>query len=331
MRRGTHHDTWAGTSVAGVVLLALVTGIASNACAQSWPARPVRIVVPFVPGGGTDIQARLLAKKFIESMGQSFVVENRGGAGGLIGAEIVAKSAPDGYNILVSTASLAVNVSLYKKIAFDPVRDLAPVSLISSSPLVLIVHPSVPAKSVKELVMLAKHHKGKMNAASNGTGTTSHLAIEMLKQMAGIEVTHVPYRGGGAAINALLSGETDFRFTSALAVHSYVTSGRVRPLAVTTVKKSSVFPELPTLASTYPGFDCDNWYAVFVAAGTPKEIVAKLAAQVSKALQSPEMRDFITKEGAEPVGSTPEELATYFTREVDKYAKVIEAAHIRLE
>ena len=331
MRSGTRHDTRVRTRVEGVALLALAAGMASNAGAQNWPTRSVRIVVPFVPGGGTDIQARLLGKKLLESLGQSFVVENRRGAGGLIGAEFVAKSLPDGYNILVSTASLAVNVSLYKKIAFDPVRDLAPVSLISSSPLVLIVHPSVPAKSVKELVTLAKHHKGAMNAASNGSGTTSHLAIEMLKQMAGIEVTHVPYRGGGGAMNALLSGETDFRFTSALAVHSFVRAGRVRPLAVTTVKKSSVFPDLPTLASTYPGFDCDNWYAVFVAAGTPKEIVGKLSAQVSKALQSPEMRDFITKEGAEPVGSTPEELAAYFTREIDKYAKVIKAAQIRLE
>jgi tripartite-type tricarboxylate transporter receptor subunit TctC len=319
------------TSIAKGALLALAAGMASNACAQNWPARPVRIIVPFVPGGGTDIQARLLGKKFFESMGQSFVVENRGGAGGLIGAELVAKSPPDGYNILVSTASLAVNVSLYKKIAFDPVRDLAPVSWISSSPLVLIVHPTVPAKSVKELVTLAKQYKGTMNAASNGSGTTSHLAIEMLKQMAKIEVTHVPYRGGGGAMNALLAGETDFRFTSALAVHSFVRAGRVRPLAVTTAKKSSVFPDLPTLASTYPGFECDNWYAVFVAAGTPKEIVGKLSAQVSKALQSPEMRDFITKEGAEPVGSTPEELAAYFMREIDKYAKVIKAAQIRLE
>ncbi len=305
--------------------------MALSASAQNWPARSVRIVVPFVPGGGTDIQARLLGKKFYESMGQSFVVENRGGAGGLIGAELVAKSPPDGYNILVTTASLAVNASLYKKLAFDPVRDLAPVSWISSSPMVLVVHPSVPAKSVKELVALAKQHHGKMNAASNGSGTTSHLAIEMLKLMAGIAVTHIPYRGGGAALNAMLSGEADFRFTSALAVHQHVRAGKVRPLAVTTVKRSSVLPDLPTLASFYPGYDCDNWYAVFVAAGTPKEIVGRLHAEVVKALNTQEMRDFIVREGAEPVGSSPEELAAYFTREVDKYAKVIKAAQIRFE
>ena len=311
--------------------MVLTAGAAHVACAQNWPVRPARIVVPFVPGGGTDIQGRLVAKKFTESMGQSFVVENRGGAGGLIGADLVAKSAPDGYNILFSTASLAVNVTLYPKIAFDPVRDLAPVSRISSAPLVLIVHPSVPAKSVPELVALAKQYRGKMNAASNGTGTTSHLAIEMLKQMAGIDVTHIPYRGGGLAINAMLAGETDFRFTSTLAVYQYVKQNRVRPLAVTTAKRSSVFPELPTIDSFYPGFEFDNWYAMFVTAGTPKEIVAKLNAEVQKALQSPDMRDFIITEGAEPVGSTAEELTAYFAREVDKYAKIIKAARIRLE
>jgi tripartite-type tricarboxylate transporter receptor subunit TctC len=318
-------------SIAKGALAALAAGMAFNASAQNWPARSVRIVVPFVPGGGTDIQGRLLGKKFFESMGQSFVVENRGGAGGLIGAELVAKSAPDGYNLLVTTASLAVNVSLYKKLAFDPVRDLAPVSWLASSPMVLVVHPSVPAKSVKELVALAKQQKGRMNAASNGSGTTSHLAIEMLKLMAGIDVTHIPYRGGGAAINAMLSGESDFRFTSALAVNQHVRAGKVRPLAVTTVKKSSVFPDLPTLDSFYPGFDCDNWYAMFVTAGTPKEVVGRLHAEVLKAINSQEMRDFLIKEGAEPVGSSPEDLAAYFTREVDKYAKVIKAAQIRFE
>ena len=224
-----------------------------------------------------------------------------------------------------------MNVSLYKKIAFDPVRDLAPVSWLASAPMVLIVHPSVPAKSVRELVALAKQHKGRMNAASNGSGTTSHLAIEMLKLMAGIDVTHIPYRGGGAAINAMLAGESDFRFSSALAVNQHVRAGKVRPLAVTTAKRSSVFPDLPTLAASYPGFECDNWYAVFVAANTPKEIIGRLNAEVVKALNTSEMRDFITREGAEPVGSSPEELAAYFMREVDKYAKVIKAAQIRLD
>lgn len=312
-------------------LLVLATGMALSASGQNWPAKPVRIVVPFSPGGGTDIQGRLFSKKFLESMGQTFVVDNRGGAGGLIGAEMVAKSPPDGYNILFTTTSLAVNATLYKKIAFDPVKDLTPVSWVSSVPLVLVVHPSVPAKSVKELVALARQHKGKMNAASNGSGTTSHLAIEMLKQMADIDVTHIPYKGGGSAMTAMLAGEADFRFSTAIAVHPHIRAGRVRPLAVTTVRKSGVFPDLPTLASLYPGFECDNWYAMFLPAGTPKDIVTRLNGEVLKALKSPDMREFITKEGAEPVGSTPEELAANFKREIDKYAKVIRASKVQVE
>ena len=209
--------------------------------------------MPFPPGGGSDTQARLLAKKFTESMGQSFVVDNRSGAGGMIGAEIVAKAPPDGYTILFSTASLAVNATLYKKASFDPVKDLAPVSWFSSAPLILVVHPSVPAKTVKELVALAKQQKGKLNAGSNGTGTTSHLAIEMLKQQAGIEVAHIPYKGGGPAAIAIMSGEVDLRFSGALAVLPHIKAGRVRPLAVASARKSAVLPELPTLASTYPG------------------------------------------------------------------------------
>ena len=304
---------------------------AAQAGAQAWPSKTVRIVVPFGPGGGTDIQGRLLGKKFTESMGQTFVLENRAGASGLIGAEIVAKSPPDGYNILFTTASLAVNVSLYKKSAIDPVKDLAPVSWISSVPLVLLVHPSVPAKNVKELVALAKKRAGKMNVASNGSGTTSHLSIEMLRQLAGVDVTHIPYKGGGPAITAMLTGEVDFTFATALAAQPHIKSGRVRPLAVTTGKRSSTFPDLPTMDSLYPGFESDNWYGMFLPAGTPREIVTKLNAEIVKALKSPDVRDFITKEGGDPVGSSPEELAKYFRREVEKYAKVIKAGNITAE
>lgn len=301
------------------------------AFAQDWPTRAVRIVVPFQPGGGTDIQGRLLAKKFTESMGQSFVVDNRSGAGGLIGAEIVAKAAPDGYTLLFSTASLAVNAALIKKLAFDPFRDIAPVSRLSSAPLVLVVHPSVPARTVQELVALARRHRGRLNAASNGSGTTSHLAIEMLKQYAVIDVVHVPYKGGGPAVTAMLAGEVDLRFAGQLAVLPYVKTGRVRPLAIASERKSAIMPDLPTLASIYPGFDADNWYALFAPGPTPKEIISKLHAEVVKALQAGDMREVITKDGAEPVGSTPGELAAYFRREVEKYARVIKAANVRSE
>lgn len=312
-------------------LLVLSCAVPMSASAQNWPVRSARIVVPFPPGGGADTQARILGKKFTESMGQSFVVDNRGGAGGMIGAEIVAKAPPDGYTLLFSTASMAVNVTLYKKASFDLVKDIAPISMFSSAPLILVVHPSVPARTVKELVALARQHRGKLNAASNGSGTTSHLAIEMLKQASGIEVAHIPYKGGGPAVIAMMSGEVDMRFTGQLATLPHIRSGRVRPLAVASLRKSAVLPDVPLLAATYPGFEADNWYALFVTAGTPREIVAKLSGEVSKVLNAPDMRDAIVKDGAEPVGSTSEELAAYFKREVEKYAKVIKAANVRAE
>jgi tripartite-type tricarboxylate transporter receptor subunit TctC len=304
---------------------------AGPAAAQAWPTKSVRIVVPFGPGGGTDIQGRLLGKKFTESMGQTFVVDNRAGAAGLIGAEIIAKAPSDGHNVLFTTASLAVNVSLYKKIPLDPLKDLAPVSWISSVPLVLVVHPSVPVKTVKELVALAKKRTGKMNVASNGSGTTSHLSIEMLKQMAGVDVAHIPYKGGGPAMTAMLTGEVDFTFATALAAQPHIKTGKMRPLAVTTAKRSSTFPNLPTMDSMYPGFESDNWYAMFMPAGTPRDVVMKLNSEIIKALNSPDVREFITREGGDPVGSSPEELTKYFKREVEKYAKVIKAGNITAE
>jgi tripartite-type tricarboxylate transporter receptor subunit TctC len=321
----------------GVVALGLVLGGAAQAqtpstsSGQAWPVKPVRIIVPFAPGGGTDIQGRILSKKFFESMGQTFVVENRTGASGLIGAELVARSPADGYNILFTTASLSVNVSLYKKIAFDPVKDLQPVSWISSVPLVLVAHPSVPVKSAKELIALAKKQKGKMNAAHNGSGTTSHLSVEMLKQFAGVDVASIPYKGGGPAAVSVISGETDFAFATALAAQPHIKSGKLRPLAVTTAKRSGAFPDLPTMLSMYPGFESDNWYAMFFPAGTPKDVVAKLNAEIIKSLKASDVRDFIIKEGGDPVGSTPGELAAYFSREVSKYAKIIKAGNITVE
>jgi tripartite-type tricarboxylate transporter receptor subunit TctC len=314
---------------AGIAIAAVMIGIAGAAQAQNYPSRAVRVVVPFGPGGGTDIQGRLLGKKFYESMGQTFLVDNRAGAGGLIGAELVAKANPDGHTILFTTASLAVNVNLYKKIAFDPIKDFQPISWISSVPLVLSVHPGVPANSVKDLVELAR--KRPLNAGSNGSGTTSHLSIEMLKQYAGVTATHVPYKGGGPAMTAMLSGEVDFSFAVALTAQSLIKSKKIKGLAVTTFRKSSAFPDLPTMASLYPGYESDNWYAMFFPAGTPKTLVTKMNGEIIKALRSPEVRDFIVKEGGDPVGSTPEQLATYYAREITKYAKVIKIGNIQPE
>lgn len=314
--------------IAGAVLAAVSMAWGGAAAAQQWPAKPVRIIVPFGAGGGTDIQGRLLGQKFQQSMGQNFLVDNRAGGAGLIGAELVTKSPPDGYTILFTTASLAVNVTLLsKRLNFNPVTDLVPVSWISSVPLVLVTHPSVPAKNLKEFIALAKK-SGKMNAAHNGSGTTSHLSVEMLNLFAGTKVTPIPYKGGGPAIVAQISGETDFTFATALAAQPFIKSGKVRPLAVTTAKRSSAFPELPTMNTINPDFEADNWYAMFFPKGTPKDIVGKLNAEIIKALKSPDVNGFIRKEGGEPVGSTPEELASYFKREVEKYAKVIKAANI---
>ena len=238
----------------GLIPAAIVIALSGPAAAQNWPDKPVRIIVPFGPGGGTDIQGRLLGKKFFESMGQTFVVDNRPGAAGLIGAELAVKSPPDGYTVLFTTASLAVNVTLYKKsITFNPLNDLAPVSWISSVPLVLVTHPSVPAKSVRSLVALAKK-SGKLNAGSNGAGTTSYLAVEMFKQATGANVANVAYKGGGPAIIALISGEVDFEFSTALAAAPHVKSGKVTALAVTTGKPANAYPDLPTMTSIFPGF-----------------------------------------------------------------------------
>jgi tripartite-type tricarboxylate transporter receptor subunit TctC len=311
--------------------LALAVACAPNAAAQAWPTKPVRMIIAFPPGGGTDISGRLLAKRYTETLGQSFVVENRGGAGGVLGAEAVAKAPPDGYTILVTTASLSVNATLHRKLPFDPVKDLAPLSWIASVPLVLFVHSSVPAKSVKELVGLARKRPDAMNAGSNGAGTTSHLAIEMFNQAAGIKAAHVPYKGGGPAQIALLSGEIDFRFGSVFASIHHLRAGRYRALAVTTEKPSSLLPEVPTMNSIYPGFVCDQWYAMFVPAGTPKDIVTRLHAETVKAINSDEMREQLKRDGAYAVGSTPEELSAMFAREIARYAKVIATAKIKAD
>ena len=312
-----------------VAVLALCA--ASAASAQNYPVKPVRIVVPTAPGGGTDTQARLLARAFQDTMGQQFVVENRGGASGIIGAEVVAKAPADGYTLLLTTAYLATNVSLYKKMPFDALKDFAPIGQISYAPQFLIVHPSVPAKSLKDFVALAKKNPGQLNAGSSGSGSANHLAVEMLKQAAGINVVHIPYKSGAPAMTALITGEVSFTFTGGVTALPFIRNGQVRPLAVTSLKPSSVLPNVQTVASVYPGFESANWYALFAPTGTPPAVINRLSGELIKAIKTKEIRDFLTREGAEPVGSTPQELAAYFRREVDRYAKVIKAGGIQVE
>ena len=306
--------------------------LAPAAYAQAWPTKPVRIIVPFAPGGGTDIQARVLTASFHEQTGQSFIIENRTGASGLIGAEVAANAPPDGYTILFSTATLTINTTLYgSRMKVDPVKDLTPISWLTSTPLVLVVHPSVPAKSVKELVALAKRKPDFLNSGINVPGSTSHLSAEMLKQKAGIEAVIVPYKGGGPAITALMGGEIDYLFCTGPVAAANLKSGRIRALAVTTAKKASAFPDLPTMNTFYPGFESDNWYAMFLPAGTPKEIVTRLHAEIGRAMKNEDMRTFMVREALDAVVSTPEELQANFRREIDRYAKVIKAGKISVE
>lgn len=317
------------------VLAAAVAAIGCSlpvlSIAQTWPDKTVRILVPFPPGGGTDIQARLLSKAFQSSMGQTFVIENRTGASGLIATQIAVDSPPDGYTILFTSGSIAPVTTLFaKSIKFDMFNDLQPISLLSSTPLVLSLHPSVPAKSVKELIALAKRTKG-MNVGGNTAGTTAHLAAEMANQRFGLTSAVITYRGGGPAVIALISGEIDYIFATAPSIMPHIRSGRARALAVTTKTRSSALPDLPTMDSMYPGFVSYNWYAMFYSKGTPRPVVDKMNSEIKKALGSPAIKSFYPRQALDAVGSSPEELAVFFKDEVEKYAKVIRAANIRLE
>ncbi len=304
---------------------------ASTGSGQAYPVRTVRIIVPTAPGGGSDTQARLIGKRFTESMGQPFVVDNRPGASGMIGTELAVRAPADGHTILFATALLATNTVMFKKAPFDPLKDLAAISQISFAAQYLMVHPSVPARTAQEFVALAKKNPGKLNGGSSGNGSANHLALEMLKQAAGIDVTHIPYRSGAPAIAALIGGETDFTFSGAVTALPHVRSGKVRALAVTSTKRTTAAPNLPTLDSIYPGYDSANWYAMFVPAGTPPAIISKLHTETMAALKAPDIREFLNHEGAELVGSTPGELAAYLRREIERYGKVIKSGNIRAE
>ena len=305
------------------ILAAAALVIAATAFSQEYPTRPIRIIVPFTPGGGTDLIARLMSQRFYEAFGQVATVENRPGAGGNIGAEVVVRSPPDGHTLLLSTASMAVNVTLYPKMPFDVRKDLVAMTQVASAPIVLCVHPSVPVRTVRELIALSKKRPGGLNFGSNGTGTTSHLAGVMLQQSAGLALTHIPYKGASAAMTSLVAGEVDFGLPAVTTGRPLTAAGKLRPLAVTTKRRSSVFPDLPTLDSFFPGFDIDNWFSLFAPVGTPQTIVNRIHAEVVKGLQHPDVKAWFVREGAEPVGSTPAEFAAFLRSEVEKYAKIV--------
>jgi len=294
------------------------------ATAQTFPSKTVRIIVPFAPGGGNDVLGRFFAKSMTESMGQNVIVDNRAGGGGNIGNEMVAKAPPDGYMLLYTTSGIAVAPALYPKLNYS-LKDLAPLSLVADFPLVIVAHPSVPAASVKELIALAKKTGG-LNYGSTGTGSTNHLTGVLLNNAAGINNTHVPYKGAGPMMTALLSGEIEIGIANVFTAVPYVRNGRVRAIAVTTLKPSPQLPGVPTLAGTFPGFDTNIWHGFFTTAGTPAPVIVILNREIIKALKSAELQKAMDDGGAESVGNTPAEFTAVLAKDVEKYGKLVKAS-----
>ncbi len=295
--------------------------------AQSYPTGPVRVIVPFPPGGGVDGAGRLISQKLSEALGKPFVVENRSGANGMIGSELAAKSAKDGYTLMVNGANFVTTPSLYAKVTYDPIRDFEPVSLIALAPNVLVVHPSLPVNSVKELIALARARPGQVNFAGSGSGSTPHLAAELFNTLAKVDMVHVPYRGTGPAIVGLMSGEASVMFMPTTNAVPLVKSGRLRALAVTSRQRVPAMPELPTVSeSGLKGYESSQWYGLFAPAGTPADVIALLNSQVVKIMQAPDMKQRMTAEGLVAVGSTRDEFAAYVKVELAKWAKVIKAS-----
>jgi len=302
------------------------------AAAQPYPAKPLRLVVGFTPGGGVDINARLLAPKLSEYLGQQVVVDNRPGAGTNIANEHVAKSPPDGYTLLINTAAVAINMALYRKTGFDTLRDFATISVFSQSPNILVVHASVPAKSIKELVALARTQPGRMNFSSAGSGTTQHLSGELFKLRTRTTIVHVPYRGSAPSLTALIGGEVDLSFANIPAIHAHVKSGRLRPLANLGPQRAAQLPDVPTMKEAgVDGVEVVVWYGVLAPAATPREIVATLSGAIVKATRAPDIRQRLLDQGAEPVGNTPEEFAKLLREEVAKWADVVRVSGARVD
>ena len=310
----------------------LLLAASGMAAAQQYPAKPIRVVVPFPSGGPSDIVGRVVSQKLSEAWGQPVIVDNRAGAGGVIGTEFVAKGPADGYQILHGTiGGLAVAMSLQSNRGYDTLRDFVPITQTVTVTNFLVVHPTVPAKSVRELIALAKTRPGKLNYASSGSGTGPHLAGELLKYMAGIDLTHVPYKGSAPGLTAMLSGEVDITFENSLLVMPHIASGKVRPLGVTGTQRSKLLPALPTIAETLPGYNASGWYGFVAPAATPKDVVVKLSAEMVRILRQPDVVTRLAGQGAEPVASTPDEFAAFIRAEIDKWSKLVAAAKMRAE
>ena len=311
----------------------LLLSFATTAPAQNYPAKSVRMVVPFAAGAGSnDIMARLVAQKLTDALGQQFVVDNRPGASGIIGTEIVAKAQPDGYTVLMMSLTFSVNPSLFSKLPYDTVRDFVPVTMVASAPLMLVVHPSIPVKSVQEFIAYAKANPGKLNFGSGGPGTTPHLAGEMIKTMAGVQMTHIPYKGGAPALTDLVGGQIQFMLENIPGTLPFAKAGKLRALAVTDLKRSPLLPELPTLdESGLKGYQIVGWNGLFVPAGTPQAVVNKLQSEVAKALTLADVKERLSVMGADGVGDTPQHFAAFIKAEIPKWAKVVKDAGLKVE
>ena len=321
-------------NVARIVSMIVMTGLAhpvTGAELERYPTKPIRIVVPFTPGGSNDLLGRVLAQKLNEAWGQPMIIDNRPGAGSTIGIELVVRAAPDGYTLLLTSGGVAINVSLYR-LPFNPVTDLAPVALLAQMPYLLAVHPSLPAQSTRDLISLAKEQPGKLIFSSSGAGTSSHLTMEMFKSLAKIDLLHVPYKGGGPAVSALAGGEVQMTFNVITGTLPQARAGRIRALAVSSAKRVEIAPELPTVSeSGLPGFEVIAWYNMFAPAGTPRGIVNRINAEVNRILQRPDVRERLHALGVAPFTGKPEALGDYLKFEVARWAKVIKEAGIRLE
>jgi tripartite-type tricarboxylate transporter receptor subunit TctC len=318
--------------VAGVLAVASCVVVSTAALAQAYPSKPLRMILPFPPGGPTDIVGRLVAQKLSEQLGVSVISDSRPGASGNVGLELASKAPPDGYTIVLSSPVISLSPHLYTKLNYDPLKDLAPIALVGAVRNVLVVHPSVPARSVKELVQIARRNPGKLNYGSGGVGTTTHLAPELLKNLEKLDIVHIPYKGSGLALIGLASGQVDMEILAVPAAVGQIQAGRVRALAVLAPQRSAQLPNVPTATeSGYPDFDISVWYGILAPTGTPREIVNRLNAELNKAVSAADMKEKFATNGVDPLGGTPEQFAEFIRSESLRFGKVIKAAGIKPE
>ncbi len=316
--------------IAAVIAMLCFAGLA---CAQAYPSRPVKVIVPWTPGQATDIAARVVAQKLQDAFGQAFVIDNKPGAGGAIGSDAVAKSAPDGYTLLAASSGPLSIMPNLQKVPYDPLTDLAPISLVAATPFALVVHPSFPANNAKEFIALVKANPGKYTFSSSGTGATAHLFTELFNSMAGIEARHVPYKGSSPAITDIINGQITYTVETVAATVGHIKSGRLKTFGVSTARRTGAMPDVPPLAETagLPGYDVAAWIGYAAPGGTPRDILARISTEIQKALRSEELKERMVNVGLDPVSSTPDEMAAFMRRELDRYAAIIRNANIKIE